>query len=92
MTGTFGGALEARNIPAGDGRLSCEAVGEVERDGKVLVLKRIHLTYTLAVESGADRAAIDRAMDSHPERCPVYRSIHPQIRITTSLEVAGGGS
>jgi hypothetical protein len=37
------GALEARDIPAGDGRLQADAVGEVELDGKVLAVRRIHL-------------------------------------------------
>ena len=32
LTGTFGGALEARQIPVGDGYLS-EATSEVEKDG-----------------------------------------------------------
>jgi uncharacterized OsmC-like protein len=88
MTGTFGGALEARKIPASDGRLTAEGVGEVEVDGKVLVIKRIHITYRLAVDADADRDAVERAHTSHPERCPVYRSIHPQIEVTTELELS----
>ncbi|MPZ87728.1 MAG: hypothetical protein GEU81_06555 [Nitriliruptorales bacterium] len=87
MTGTFGGALEARDIPAGDGRLRGEAVGEVEKDGRVLVLKRIRVTYRLALDPDADREKVDRVMQVHPERCPVYRSIHPQIEVSTALEM-----
>jgi len=42
------GALEARGIPAGDGLLASEATGEVELDGRVLVIRRIHVTYHLS--------------------------------------------
>jgi hypothetical protein len=33
-----------RGTPAGDGRLQADAVGEVELDSKVLVVKRVHVT------------------------------------------------
>jgi uncharacterized OsmC-like protein len=63
-------------------------VGDVDVDGGVLVIRRITVTYHLAVAPDADRAKIDRAFRAHPSRCPVYRSIHPQIEVATSLEVA----
>jgi uncharacterized OsmC-like protein len=88
MTGTFGGALEARKIPASDGRLTAEAVGDIEVDGKVLVIKRIHISYRLIIDADVDRDAVERAYTSHPERCPVYRSIHPQIEVTTALDLS----
>jgi hypothetical protein len=31
MMGTFGGALEARHIDAGNGRLTADVTGEVEK-------------------------------------------------------------
>ncbi len=34
-----------------------------------------------------DRDAVQRVMRIHADRCPVYRSIHPQIDVTTSLEL-----
>jgi len=43
-------ALEARGIPAEDGRLQANAVGEIELGGKVLVVRRIHVTYRLAAD------------------------------------------
>jgi uncharacterized OsmC-like protein len=51
----------------------------------VLVIKRIHVRYTLRVDPAADRDAIQRAFDHHPQRCPVYRSIGSAIHITTEL-------
>ncbi len=90
MTGTFGGALEARGIPAGDGFLHSESVGEVEKDGAVLVIRRVHIVYHLNVEAGLlaqKRDAIQRAFDVHPDACPVYKSIHTSIDITKELQV-----
>ena len=45
MLGTFAGALDARKINAQDGRLRCEVRGEVEDDGGVLIIKRVHGVY-----------------------------------------------
>jgi hypothetical protein len=45
MLGTFGGALEARQIDASEGKLSAEVTGEVEEEEEdgVLVIRRIHV-------------------------------------------------
>jgi hypothetical protein len=47
MLGTFGGALEARQIDASDGKLSAEVTGEVEEEEGVLVIRRIHVSMRL---------------------------------------------
>ncbi len=63
-------------------------MGEIELDGKVLVIKRIHVTYTLRGAGEADeqtRDKIDRAHARHAEFCPVARSIRDSIDITTEL-------
>ena len=52
------------------------------------MIKRIHVRYELEVEPGTDRSRIDRAFERHMQKCPVYRSIHRAIDITTALEVA----
>jgi uncharacterized OsmC-like protein len=87
LTGTFGGALEARNIPAGDGRLRSHAVGEIELEDKVLVIRRIRVSYELRIAADVDRAAISRAHDAHQPRCPVARSIGGCIDIATELHL-----
>jgi uncharacterized OsmC-like protein len=53
----------------------------------VLVIKRIHVKYLLQLDPQADRAAVQRAFVHHMSRCPVYRSIHQAIDVTTELEV-----
>lgn len=88
MTGTLGGALEARGIPAGENYLSSDTIGEIERENNVLVIKRINITYNLTIDTQlADEkaAAIQRAMDAHPAACPVHKSIGQSIQITTAL-------
>jgi hypothetical protein len=47
MLGTFGGALEARQIDASEGKLSAEVTGEVEEEDGVLVIRRIHVAMLL---------------------------------------------
>jgi uncharacterized OsmC-like protein len=62
------------------------ARGEIELDGTVLVIKRIHVTYR-GVHVGEDqRAAVDRVLGVHADGCPVARSLKGAIEITTSLE------
>jgi uncharacterized OsmC-like protein len=53
----------------------------------VLVIKRIHVTYTLTLDPDADQEAVQRAFEHHMPRCPVYRSIRDAIDVTTSLEL-----
>ena len=82
--GTFGGALEARQIPAAGGKLVAEATGEVETEEKVLVIRRIHVK--LLLETPAEnRETAQRVHGLFADRCPVYRSLRPSIAMTTEL-------
>jgi hypothetical protein len=47
MLGTFGGALEARQIDASDGKLTGDVTGEVEEEDGVLVIRRINVLMRL---------------------------------------------
>lgn len=86
LTGTFGGALEAREIPAGEGRLISEARGEIEKDGKVLVIRRIHVTYQLKLKPEQQETA-QKVHGFHADFCPVARSIKGSIDISTELKM-----
>jgi uncharacterized OsmC-like protein len=59
----------------------------VELDGKVLVIRRIHVRYELDVDGEVDEDAIARVLGFHAEHCPVARSIGPAIDITTEVEL-----
>jgi organic hydroperoxide reductase OsmC/OhrA len=60
-------------------------VGEVELEGRVLVLKRIHVKLRLRAPE-AQRATADRVHGVFAESCPIYRSLREAIAITTELE------
>jgi uncharacterized OsmC-like protein len=80
MLGTFGGALEARQIDASGGRLTAEVTGEVERDEGVLVIRRIHVAMRLVAD--------EKVRDVYAMRCPLYRTLHTAIALTSAVELA----
>lgn len=59
--------------------------GEIELDGKVLVIKRIHVVYSGLTIAEEERETIDRVLGMHADGCPVARSLRGAIEITTSL-------
>ena len=59
------------------------ARGEIELDGKVLVLTRIHVSYTGVDVPEEKRETAERALATHSRSCPVSRSIEAGIDITT---------
>ena len=61
------------------------ARGEVELEGKVLVLKRIEVTYTGLAFAESEREKVDRVVAVHAEGCPVARSLKGAVEITTRL-------
>ena len=82
--GTFGGALEARQVDASNGKLVAEVTGEVERDEGVLVIRRIHVDMRVMAPEGV-RETVERAHEMYPMRCPLYRTLHNAIQLTSSL-------
>ena len=86
MLGTFGGALEARHIDASGGRLTAEVTGEVEAEEGVLVIRRIHVAMQLA--AGDDtRETVERVHGFYAMRCPLYRTLHTAIALSSSFEL-----
>jgi uncharacterized OsmC-like protein len=86
MLGTFGGALEARQIDASNGRLTAEVTGEVEKEEGVLVIRRIHVAMRLAAPEQA-RETVERAHGMYAMRCPLYRTLYKAIQLTSSYEM-----
>ena len=71
-------------MDASNARLVAEAVGEVESDDGVLVIRRIHVVLRLkALE--AQREIAERVHGFFADKCPVYRTLKPAIAITTEL-------
>lgn len=61
-------------------------LGEIETEEKVLVLRRIHVRYTLQADA-SQRETIERVHEFHAKFCPIYRSICGSIDITTAFEI-----
>ena len=86
MMGTFGGALEARQIDASNDKLTAQVRGEVELEDNVLVIRRIHVTMRIAAPEDK-RATIERVHGIYAMNCPLYRTLHKAIQLTSSYEL-----
>jgi uncharacterized OsmC-like protein len=86
MMGTFGGALEARQIDASNGKLTAEVTGEVGTDEGVLVIRHVHVEMRLVAPEEA-RATVERTHGIYAMRCPLYRTLHKAILLTSSFEL-----
>jgi len=86
MLGTFGGALEARQIDASDGKLTAEVTGEVETEDNVLVIRRVHVAMRLVADPELEEK-IDRVHEMYAMNCPLYRTLHKAIQFTSSYEL-----
>ena len=84
--GTFGGALEARQIDASNGKLTADVTGEVEAEDGVLVIRRIHVAMRLVAPEEV-RPTIERVHDVYAMRCPLYRTLRNAIQLTSSFEL-----
>jgi uncharacterized OsmC-like protein len=91
MLGTFGGALEALKIDASNGRLTADVTGEVETEERVLVIRRIHVAMHVAVPEES-RAIVERVHGSYAMRCPLYRTLHKTIQLTSSVELVASAA
>ena len=60
-------------------------MGEVETEGKVLVVKRIRQHFHLTADA-KDRDTIERVLEVYADSCPVARSIKSSIEISSELE------
>ena len=82
---TFGGALEARQIDASNGKLTAEVTGEGETEEGVLVIRRIHVAMRLRlVKKGSRRARPQHLRNALPS----LPNLHRCIQLTSSFELA----
>ena len=84
--GTFGGALEARQVDASNGKLTADVTGEVESEEGVLVIRRIHVAMRLLAPQEA-KATVERTHAVYAMHCPLYRTLHKTIQLTSSVEL-----
>jgi len=86
MMGTFGGALEARQIDASNGKLTADVTGEVEQEEGVLVIRRIHVAMRLVAPEDV-KETVERVHGMYAMHCPLYRTLHKAIQLTSSFEL-----
>jgi uncharacterized OsmC-like protein len=93
MLGTFGGALEARQVDASNGKLTAEVTGEVETEDGVLVIRRVHVAMRLvAPETDELRQTVERVHGIYAMNCPLYRTLHKTIQLTSSYVIVSEAS
>ncbi len=66
--------------------LHAETVGEIEVEGKVLVIKRIKQVFHITAE-GQDRETIERVLEVYADSCPVAASVKGSIEVTSELDL-----
>ncbi len=71
-------------MDASNERLVSEAVGEVELEDNVLVIRRIHVVLKLKAED-SHREIASRVHGFFADHCPIYRTLKPAIEMTTEL-------
>ncbi len=75
-----------RGISLDPDQIGARAEGFNEVVGRLPVLRRIHVHYQLSIPADA-RAATDRALASHVEKCPTAASLREAIEITWSADI-----
>ena len=63
-----------------------EAKGEIEKDRKVLIIRRIHVVYQLKLKP-EQRDTAQKVHGFHADFCPVARSIKGSIEVSTELKM-----
>jgi uncharacterized OsmC-like protein len=86
MLGTLNGALEVRGIPMAPDAIRATVRGVNEVRERIPVLTRVEIDYTLRIPAGT-REAVDRALESHREKCPTARSLAPAVEVVWTADV-----
>ena len=70
----------------GQGDLTSQVEGTIGKDGKVLIIQKVGVTYRIRA-SEEHRETIERVHGFHADFCPVARSIAGCIEIETRFEL-----
>ncbi len=77
-------------IDASEGRLPADVTGKVETEDGVLVIRCIHVAMRL-MASEQVRETVERVHGLYPMRCPLYRTLHKAIQLTSAWELVPPG-
>ncbi|MDQ4079507.1 MAG: OsmC family protein [Gemmatimonadota bacterium] len=87
MLGTLNGALEVRGIKLAPDEIAATGTGVNELVDGIVRLTAIHIAYRLRVPAGS-KAAVDRALARHQEKCPTAVSLAPAIAIDWTADIS----
>ena len=81
-----------RGISVSNGDISVQAEGTNEVVDRIIVLTKIHVHYTIRLPRGADREKVDRALDTHVNKCPTAQSIKDSVAFSWTADVTEEGN
>jgi len=73
-------------VKTGRGALVSDVRGEVESDNGVLVIRRIRVHHRVGVPTDVEQV-VREVHAKYPMQCPLYRTLHGCIEITTTYEL-----
>lgn len=74
-----------RQIPS-SGNLSANVEGDIEEKDGVLKITSIRVAYQIKIPQGM-RDKVERALQSHADKCPAYQSVKDCIDVTWDADV-----
>jgi len=77
-----------RGIAVPDGDISCTAEGTNEVVDRIILLTKIHVHYAIRLPEGADQEKVDRALETHVDKCPTAQSIKDSVEVTWDVAFA----
>jgi organic hydroperoxide reductase OsmC/OhrA len=87
MLGTLNGALAVRGIQLSSDQIQANVEGTNElRDG-IVTLTRIVVHYQLRIPARM-RAAVDRALSRHREKCPTAHSLRGAVEVDWEADIS----
>ena len=66
--------------------MTADVTGEAETEEGVLVIRRIHVTMRLAAPEKL-RKTVERVHGLYAMHCPLFRTLHKAIQLTSSFEL-----
>lgn len=79
-----------RQIPVEPNKVSADVEGDVETVDRVLRIARMRVRYQLRIPKGMHEAA-ERALATHPEKCPAAMSVRGCIPIDITADITEEG-
>ncbi len=80
-----------RGISLDQDALSATAEGVNEMVDRIPLLTEIRMHYTLELPEGADRTKVDRALETHVEKCPTAQSLRGAVAVSWEADIRDGG-